>query len=465
MKLNWFSPVPPTPSAIAFHNAAVLPALAKEAEITVWAHELKPAAELEEHARVRHYDPEHVPWADINAADATIYHMGNNPEYHAPIWKVNRRHPGIVIIHDLGMQHFFGGLVHKNLGLSGDEYREMMSFYHPNGGAETADTFLNGYRTADEISQHCSLMGAALENATAVAAHTLTGYELVRSCSNLPAAYIPLFTLPGENIQAGETKPARERAKDEPYRIIIFGFLGPNRRLESVLQALNDFPLKSRFRLDVYGTLSNEARIQQMIDSLGLADIVRLHGFVPADELTVALSGSDLAINLRDPTMGEASASQLRIWQHGLPSLVSDTGWYATVSRSTVSVVRRRTEVEDIQMHLDRFLRSPGTYRQIGENGRRYVGAHHTVEAYVQGLIDLIETTLKAKGREAVSWMSGRAGAAVRPWFAEGVAGILLSNLAGTISDLFDTGSLSGRPRPDEPNVAGGPMRWSNKSL
>ena len=443
MKLNWFSPVPPTPSAIAFHNAAVLPALARQAEITVWVHETTHSPELEKHARVLHYQPEKMPWSEINAADATIYHMGNSPDYHAPIWKVNRQHPGIVVLHDLGMQHFFGGLVHRKLGLSGDEYRQMMSFYHPNGGAQAADVFLGGTGTADQISQHCSLMGAALENATAVAAHTYSGYELVRSCSNLPVTYIPLFALPDEGVPPDECRALQDRPNNEPYRLIMFGFLGPNRRLESVLRALGDLSEKTRFRLDVYGTLANEESVRAMISSLDLGNIVKLHGFVPAHELIAALRDSDLAVNLRDPTMGEASASQLRIWQHGLPSLVSDTGWYATVPRDTVVVVRRIAEVEDIQLHLQRLLRSPEIYRRIGQNGRRHVEEHHTVENYVGGLLDLVHTTLNARGREAVSWMCGRAGRTVRPWFAEGSAGVLLSNLANTISDLFDTGAES----------------------
>ncbi len=463
MKINWFSPVPPTPSAIALHNAAVLPALAKEAEITVWVYESSHSPALEEHARVVHYQPEKMPWPEINAADATIYHLGNNPHYHAPIWKVNRQHAGIVVLHDLGMQHFFGGLVHRNLGLTGDEYREMMGFYHPNGGAQLAEAFICGGRTADEISQHCSLMGAALENATAVAAHTQAGYDLVRSCSKLPAAYVPLFALPEDGVIPEIELAHRNRSQKDPYRLIIFGFLGPNRRLESVLKALNDPSLKARFRLEVYGTLFQEKSFQEIVSALDLGDTVRLHGFVPADELAAALSNSDLAINLRDPTMGEASASQLRIWQHSLPSLVSDTGWYATLPKDTVAIVRRRSEISDIQMHLREFIRDPERYREMGRNGKKNVEEHHTVDAYVHGLLTLVETTLNAGGREAVSWVSNRAGRVVRPWFAEDAAGLLLPPLARAISRMFDSKPIV-RYSDGNRNGGGAPLKGSDEN-
>ena len=36
----------------------------------------------------------------------------------------------------------------------------------------------------------------------------------------------------------------------------------------------------------------------------------------------------ELLINLRYPTMGEASLSQLRIWRHALPSMVTQVGWH-----------------------------------------------------------------------------------------------------------------------------------------
>lgn len=445
MKLNWFSPVPPTPSSIAISTAAVLPALARHSSVTLWAHEVSWSPELEEHARVFHYDPTNMPWAEINAADVTIFHIGNHPEFHAPIWHVNRQHPGVVVLHDLDLQQFFAALVVRNLGLSRSEYREMMEFYHPGSGPELAEAFLSDARRAGEIWQGCPLTGAALENAIGVVVHTQLGRSLLATATTLPVAYVPPFALP----DGAETLHARGRGNPRPneqaYRIIMFGFLGPNRRLDSVLKALRTFPQRHRFRVDIYGTLENENSIRQMIQDFELTDLVTIHGFVPAVELATALSRSDLAVNLRDPTMGEASASQRRIWRHGLPSLVTDIGWYATLPNDIVAHVRRDAELEDIQTHLANFLRTPETYRQLGRNGRRYVEEHHTVDAYVRALLDLAEVTLRSRPRQAVDSMSGRAGRAIRTWFADDAAGVLLPNLACTISGLFDPGSSPAR--------------------
>ena len=59
------------------------------------------------------------------------------------------------------------------------------------------------------------------------------------------------------------------------------------------------------------------------VELLGLRERVTFHGYVSEAELEAALDDADLAVNLRYPTMGEASGSQLRIWDHALPSLVT----------------------------------------------------------------------------------------------------------------------------------------------
>ena len=55
-------------------------------------------------------------------------------------------------------------------------------------------------------------------------------------------------------------------------------------------------------------------------ENLVSGNLVQLHGYTPEKELNKVLEKSHLAINLRYPTMGEASGSQLRIWYHALPS-------------------------------------------------------------------------------------------------------------------------------------------------
>jgi len=438
MTINWFSPVPPTRSSIALDTAAVLPTLAERAKIVVWTHESSWSPTLEQHAEVQHYDPAEIPWEEINAADISIYHLGNHAAHHGPIWRVSRQHPGIVVLHDFNLQEFFAKLTTETRDLSQREYLEMMEFHHPARGRELGEAVLSGIVNADQICEECPLTGGAIENALGVAVHTREGCSQLASTADLPVAYVPLvglpLTLPATTKELGGEKP---KPSPVPYRIIIFGFLGFNRRLQSVLQALHQFPQRGQFHLDICGTVPDEKTLHLLVENLDLNSLVTFHGVVSDAELEKALERSDLAINLRDPTMGEASASQLRIWKHGLPSLVTDTGWYATLPKNTVATVRRDAELEDIQAHLRGFLTTPEHYRELGRNGRIYVEENHTVEAYVTGFMQLIEATVASLPRQAVAWMAGRAGRVMRPWYFDAAGGILLPGVSQTINDLF----------------------------
>ncbi|MCA1660261.1 MAG: hypothetical protein LC642_06970, partial [Verrucomicrobiaceae bacterium] len=231
MTINWFSPVPPAKSSIALDTAAVLPALSRRAHVVVWTHEAGSSPEIEQHAEVRVYDPEAMPWDDIDLADATFYHIGNHAGYHGPIWKVNQQHPGIVVLHDLSLQHLFAGLLVTSSTPNRDEYLELMEFHHSARGRHAGAALLDGRISVEKISSEYPLTGAAIENALGVAVHTQIGRAQLVNSADLPVAYVPLFAQP----HASKRQPERDGAASaearsgDAYRIIMFGFLGFNR--------------------------------------------------------------------------------------------------------------------------------------------------------------------------------------------------------------------------------------------
>jgi hypothetical protein len=129
---------------------------------------------------------------------------------------------------------------------------------------------------------------------------------------------------------------------------------------------------------------------------LNLGDIVQVRGFVPEADLDDFLAQSDLAVNLRYPTMGEASHSQLRIWSCGLASLVTRTGWYAELPPDTVGFVDPANEVDDLHDHFRAALARPEAIRSMGDAGRRHLQTRHDPDLYARDLLaglDLMMTT------------------------------------------------------------------------
>jgi glycosyltransferase involved in cell wall biosynthesis len=407
VKLNLFSPLPPTRSDIARLTVHMLPHLAREAEVTVWCSEPEWKCEPPRGVTVRHYEWQRPPWREINQADATFYQMGNDPRYHSAIWHLSQQHPGIVILHDLMMQHFFSGLVFHDRGLNRREYLELVERYHGIKGRVLAETHVNGLLGTEELAQRCPLTEAAIEGALAVIVHSAAAYAALPEDASV--ALVPLCV--GMPLPELEPRPA-----SEPYRLTVFGFLGPNRKLPLLLRALADFPEPGRFRLDIYGTMDGHEKMHQLICRLGLSETVTLHGFVTASELDAALRQTDLVVNLRDPSMGEASGSQLHLWQYGLPSLVTRRAWYATLPEQTVAFVRPEHEVEDIQRHLAEFLRDPEAYRALGRNGRRHVAEHHSIEGYADALLRMAAQAPEFRAKWLARDLARRSATAMAGW-------------------------------------------------
>ena len=405
MKINWFCPLPPAKTSIAGdYLAGILPSLSKHAELTLWTDQSNWDRGLEKDATVRRYDPRRISWPELHRADVAFYNIGNNHLFHASIWQIARRHPGIVVLHDLRVHAFFDSLYRGQWRDVVGYYREMLQYYG-NEGLHAATEYVNGHATIEFMSEHFPLTPLALENSLAVVVHTEEAFTHVAALKQWPVA---LAELP-------RTLPAASKANNlslatPPYRLIMFGYMGRNRRLESVLEALGALPERDSFQLDIFGEIADGRALRKTIARLGLEHHVKLHGYTAEAELNKALQASHLAINLRYPTMGEASGSQLRIWYHALPSLVTDVGWYSSLSRDTVAHIRVENEIADLQSQLRAFLEDRERFAKMGQRGLQILREQHDPDRYVHTILDLASHVQQFRVRKSAYDLARRAG-------------------------------------------------------
>ena len=158
-------------------------------------------------------------------------------------------------------------------------------------------------------------------------------------------------------------------------------------------------------------------------------------------ELQAALARADLAINLRYPSMGEASASQLRIWGGRVcHRWVTRTGWYATLPEEAVFFVDPEREAETLRAHLAALRRNPGRFRDAGQRGRAVVEAAHDPGLYAAGLLDIVSRSSVLHARRGAIDLSRRAAQSLLEMTE--VAGVALC--AERVAAAVE--SLSGRP-------------------
>ena len=410
MKINWFSPLPPARTGIADYTFGILPELSRRAEVTLWTDRSGWDPALERYATVRHYQPERVDWVELNRAELSFYNIGNNHLHHASIWQVSRQSPGVVVLHDVRLHDFFESLYRGHWRDEAGYLAQIEKHYGEDGLLAATEFVTARHGDFDLMAQRFPLTPAVLENALAAVVHTKNAFDELQNNRRCPVFYAPLPSAP---ISASQTTDGQA---EQPYRLIIFGHIGRNRRLDAVLEALTQLSQRNRFQLDIYGEIDDAKTLRQRIHTLDLKDSVKVHGYTPLEELDHALSIANLAINLRYPTMGEASASQLRIWEHELPSLVTKVGWYESFSEETVAHVRPEHEVADIRSHLESFLDEPERFARMGKQGRRVVETEHHPATYSDTIVSLTANAREFKLRHAAFDLAQRAGAIMGSW-------------------------------------------------
>lgn len=414
MHLNWISPLPPAATGIATYVRHVLPALSSIAEVTLWSEHNGWDKALEEHAEVRRW-PEPSGelwkfWSVLNRGDMTVYHLGNNLQFHQDIWRVSRLHPGLVVLHDTALSHFF-----HDLYLSSQQdpaaFSSVMRRFYGCAGEIAALRLQNSPSDPMELAERFPLIEHAAEGALGVLVHTRDALERLKASRRWATARAALPFAPTPLDEA-----CAEPLTDGPLRLIVFGHVGLNRRLREIFQAMATLTGRIDLKLDVYGEILNRKEIEGDLTDLALKNRVRLHGFVDDPVLSEALRRSDVAINLRYPQMGEASLTQLMIWDFCLPSLVTLAGWFSELPAGTMLPVRLEHEVEDICTHLTALAADPRLRREIGLNGRRYLESEHDPMNYVRSLVELAECCLGVDSTFAAFRLAESLGQTLAPW-------------------------------------------------
>jgi glycosyltransferase involved in cell wall biosynthesis len=430
MRINYFSPLLPAQSGISEVAEQTIPALSRYADVTVWTDQTQWSKDLERSATIRQYNPATVTWQELQQADLNVYHMGNNVHYHHSILQASRLVPGLVVLHDPRLQHlFFGIRCARNHDHEG-YIQEISRWYGPEAGV-TARRFV-GQELPIAAVEEFAMTEWALGPAAAVLVHTQTAFQELTAMDRWPIGYHPLpFHAPALLRQSPAAAP--------PYRLIVFGYIAYNRRVEAVLAALAGLPERHLFQLDIYGKLDDAANIEPAIAQFNLTPQVKVHGFVEDAVLDGALAAAHLAINLRYPTMGEASISQLRIWRHALPAMVTQVGWYGEQPEDVVCFVRPEQEVADIQRHLQDLIAQPDRFVAMGQRGRQRLETRHAPDAYAQAIVAFAKQLKPGNPHLTTQYLVERSAGIVNRWQTSDLGDRELDRLTSAISWLSQT--------------------------
>jgi glycosyltransferase involved in cell wall biosynthesis len=440
MRINFFTPLPPAATDIARCVERSVRALVEAFDVTFWTDAEKVDPAFTKIAKVRRFRPDRMDWRDVNYADWNVYNIGNDPSFHAAIALVARRAPGIVILHDACVHELVHGTLQRTASPS-ENYLVLLSRIGPQA-VEDGRAVAEGRVLLQSISAKYPLADWICEGALGIVTHNPAALRAALPNCAVPVLETPLPWLPLDELPASAIH-AREGG---PLEMVVCGFLNsPNRRLPETLEAIAAFPRRSEILLHIAGRVKEEKRLRKRIAELGLSRNVKLHGYLSEKALTGLLGRVHLAVNLRWPSMGEASGSQLRFWNHCLPTIATATGWYADQPAGTLHLVRPECERDDLHEHWNKALEDYPSFARAGLAGRALLAKRHSSEGFAQALAAFFPVVNEARSRAFAPILARRAGLAAA---SLGIGPDALKILAERVG--FEIATLAGVRRQAE---------------
>ena len=393
MKIAWLSPFRKYGSGIGQFSAAACEGLVRGGhEVIVFASDLGPADEpcRSNLPIVRLPDSDHeTVLRSLDDFDLVAYNMGDHPLYHRRIYDLFRKHRSIVILHDLVMRNFFEGYFLRPDASRLPELLEMMEYCH---GPQAVDWMrdlvterVEALWTDPRLLEY-HMAKAAVSHAHGVVVHSEYTRARVAEFAGSPVAHIhfPAPDLAEEALQWGPPPAAEGR----PVRLLTLGYVTPNKLVDLVIECIGASPtLRTRVAYTVVGAIWDLAyrdRLYELVERLGLGDVVRFAGPVSGESLREHIREADLIVNLRNPHQGESSWSLIEVLFAAKPTVVWNHGSYAEAPDWAVRKVASR---EELSTSLEELCREPGHRKYLGDQARRYAVETFDTEAYGRELV------------------------------------------------------------------------------
>jgi glycosyltransferase involved in cell wall biosynthesis len=295
VRVGYYAPLPPARTGVADYAAALLAALRRHGSV-------------EPHAR---------------NADVALYHLGNN-QLHRHIYRRALAQPGVVVLHDAVLHHFFLGSLDRAAYI--DEFVYNYGAWH-RALAEDLWRTRAGSGFSPRYFDYPMLKRIA-ERARAVVVHNPAAARMVRR--HAPAANVieipHLFAAPSLP-PAWDAIRMRQSLGVPTHTFLfgVFGYLRESKRLFAVLRAFHRLrQVKPDTRLLIAGPFVSSDLARAAAPPLAAPGILRLPYLAERDFWRAALA-VDACINLRYPAAGETSGIAIRLMGIAKPVLLTNT--------------------------------------------------------------------------------------------------------------------------------------------
>jgi glycosyltransferase involved in cell wall biosynthesis len=361
VKVGFYSPLPPARTGVADYSAALLKRLRAFGQV------------------------------EPNAArsDIALYHLGNN-QLHRAIYQRALAEPGVAVLHDAVLQHFFLG----SLDQAG--YVEEFCYNYGAWNRDLAERlWRNRARSATDpmYFRYPMLKRIALAS-RAIVVHNPAAAEMVRA--HAPSAVIHeiphLFEAPPPiRISDVERLRARLGMNTGAFVFGVFGHLRESKRLMTILRAFAAARRRAPMLLLIAGEFASSDLARAAGPLLAAEGVLRA-GYLTEQDFWMHASAVDACINLRYPPAGETSGIAIRLMGLGKPVLLTEGAETSRFPESACARVAGGVAEQDMLIELMLWLAAcPDDAREMGRRARAYIIEAHDPQRAAQHYWNLLE--------------------------------------------------------------------------
>lgn len=366
-KIAWLSPFPPQKSGIANYSYWLVKGLKPHFDIDLYYDSEAPVTELQKEFAVY---PLAAFAAQYENYDEAIYHLGNNSEFHKGIYELAWNFPSRIVLHDYNLSAFmYEAFYRQNREL----YRQALPGGYGDERHKGLQTLI--HRLLPGSSQSPMSQAIVSRSRKVIVHHRWVKNQFT---NNQHIEVIPHFAKLNRQPSEEEIRNLKHKLalRDNYFVITCLGFINPNKLPElqiDVVKRLIDagYPVQMVFA----GEPSTDVKdlVSEVRSGRYREDIIFTGYQNEADYFSVIFA-SDVIINLRNPSMGEASGTLMHALAAAKPTIISDTNQYRELPDKVCwKLAHDENQAEVLYAYISALLSDKNLRRGISENCADYV--------------------------------------------------------------------------------------------
>jgi glycosyltransferase involved in cell wall biosynthesis len=355
MKLGFFSPLPPARTGIADYSAALLKEMRKGGEVVV----------------------------DDERADVALYHIGNN-HLHREIYARALARPGIVVLHDAVLQHFFLGTLER------EEYLEEFVYNYGEWACGLAeDLWKNRARSAaDPRYFSYPMLKRVVTASRAVIVHNPAAARVVRA-HNADAQVIEiphLFVPPPmpDAVSISRFQMVLERVGVGPRTLLVgvFGHLRESKRLAAILRAMElAWARGAEAKLLVQGEFASSDLERALRPRIAKDERILRTAYLAEKDFWCWAAATDVCLNLRFPSAAETSGIAVGMMGIGKTVVFTEGDEIARIPEDAcLRVTAGATEELELADYIVWLAGEREAAKEIGRRAAAHIAKEHGVQ-------------------------------------------------------------------------------------